>query len=220
MHKTHDIQALSGIQIRTPRLKLQMPQESHYEAIILLLKQGIQNNEEARFQEDWLYEIESLSIDKVRANIMRHLEKWNPQDWNLPLIVFSDDDLIGMQHILSRVEEGNRTFGSGMWVGFAHQNKGYATEMGRAVLKFGFEVLHASKGFIGAWTDNAASLRVMEKLGYVHYSTQRGERSTSEMASLRMMFPREKYDPGKFEDISIQGMTKDALSLLGIVLDK
>jgi RimJ/RimL family protein N-acetyltransferase len=46
----------------------------------------------------------------------------------------------------------------------AHQGRGYATEAARAALRDGFERSGAEEIVAFTWTENLASLRVMEKL--------------------------------------------------------
>jgi 8-oxo-dGTP diphosphatase len=53
----------------------------------------------------------------------------------------------------------------GYWMGERFQRRGFATEAGRAVLALAFETLGLHAVFASARPDNAASTRVMEKLG-------------------------------------------------------
>jgi RimJ/RimL family protein N-acetyltransferase len=47
----------------------------------------------------------------------------------------------------------------------AKQRQGFATEAARAALEFGFSEVGLDEIVSFTWTENAASLRVMEKLG-------------------------------------------------------
>lgn len=55
----------------------------------------------------------------------------------------------------------------GYWVGSSRAGRGYATEAGAAVVRFGFEVLGLYRLELRAGTGNRASQRVAEKLGFV-----------------------------------------------------
>jgi len=57
-----------------------------------------------------------------------------------------------------------------------HWNKGYATEVARACLAYGFEHLHLKKIVGRAMGNNHASIRVMEKIGmtFDHYFEENG----------------------------------------------
>ena len=54
----------------------------------------------------------------------------------------------------------------GYWLGRAHWGQGLATEAGRAVLGYGFDVLGIRLVRSGIFADNLASLRVQMKLGF------------------------------------------------------
>ena len=54
----------------------------------------------------------------------------------------------------------------GYWFGRTHWGKGYATEAGRAFLAYCFDGLRIDRMVSGVFTENAASLRVQEKLGF------------------------------------------------------
>jgi RimJ/RimL family protein N-acetyltransferase len=53
----------------------------------------------------------------------------------------------------------------GYKLGPEYRGRGYATEAGRAWLAYGFETLGLDRIVAVAWPENAASWRVMEKLG-------------------------------------------------------
>ncbi|HYZ11873.1 MAG TPA: GNAT family N-acetyltransferase [Actinomycetota bacterium] len=54
----------------------------------------------------------------------------------------------------------------GYWVGSDRAGRGYATEAGAAVLRFGFETVGLYRLELRAGVDNMASQRVAEKLGF------------------------------------------------------
>lgn len=53
----------------------------------------------------------------------------------------------------------------GYWIGVPYWNRGYATEAGRTILRFGFEELGLNRIFAHHFVRNPASGRVMLKLG-------------------------------------------------------
>jgi RimJ/RimL family protein N-acetyltransferase len=55
----------------------------------------------------------------------------------------------------------------GYWLGRAHWGKGYITEAARGLLACAFAAGIGDTVYSGAFADNAASLRVQEKLGFV-----------------------------------------------------
>ena len=56
---------------------------------------------------------------------------------------------------------------TGSWIGRRYQGRGIGTEMRAAVLSLAFDDLHAEYARSTAHSDNAASLGVSRKLGYV-----------------------------------------------------
>jgi RimJ/RimL family protein N-acetyltransferase len=61
----------------------------------------------------------------------------------------------------------------GYWVGVPYWNKGYCTEAGKAVLKYGFETIGLNRIHACYISRNPASGRVMENLGMRHEGTRR-----------------------------------------------
>jgi ribosomal-protein-alanine N-acetyltransferase len=61
----------------------------------------------------------------------------------------------------------------GYWCGPPYQNRGIITEAAREVLRFGFEDLALHKITVGCATENGASRRVIEKLGFRLVGEQR-----------------------------------------------
>lgn len=61
----------------------------------------------------------------------------------------------------------------GYWIGAPWRNRGLTTEGGRAALRFGFERLGLHKITVGCVKDNAASVRVIERLGFRLLGLQR-----------------------------------------------
>jgi RimJ/RimL family protein N-acetyltransferase len=92
-----------------------------------------------------------------------HRLGWEPGYFNCPLLRRADDRLLGRVGLnpfqYERAPEIEWTLGSAYW------GHGYATEIGRAILRYGFERagFHEIVGF--ARPEHAASRRVMAKIG-------------------------------------------------------
>lgn len=67
---------------------------------------------------------------------------------------------------LHRFDWRSRNFEIGYLVRSSEHNKGYATELANALTRFAFGALNANRVTIHAATSNAASRRVIEKLGF------------------------------------------------------
>ena len=72
-----------------------------------------------------------------------------------------------------RVEQGHRHAELGYWLGTPYWGQGYATEATHEVLRYGFEELGLHRIFASHFKHNAASGRVLVKLGMSHEGCQR-----------------------------------------------
>jgi len=92
-------------------------------------------------------------------------------DANFAIILRDGDQLCG--GIGLRVEEEHRRAELGYWIGVPYWGNGYATEAGQAVLRYGFEQLRLNRIFAIHFHHNAASGRVLTKLGMRHEGSLR-----------------------------------------------
>ena len=63
----------------------------------------------------------------------------------------------------------------GFYLARAYWGRGLATEAGRAFVSFGFDELRLSRMVTAVQVGNDASVRVLEKLGFVLVRTEKGE---------------------------------------------
>lgn len=71
------------------------------------------------------------------------------------------------------LDQGNRQAELGYWIGRPYWNRGLATEAAGAVLRFGFEELGLNRIHAGHFAHNAASGRVLERIGMVREGCRR-----------------------------------------------
>lgn len=90
----------------------------------------------------------------------------------LAVDLLSDSAFIGWC-ALSRWNQEHRSASLGYCFDDAAWGRGYATESGRALLQWGFDTLNLNRVQAEADTRNAASARVLEKLGFVREGTLR-----------------------------------------------
>lgn len=72
-----------------------------------------------------------------------------------------------------RIEEQHQHAELGYWLGAAYWGQGYATEAGRAMLRFGFEDLQLHRIFATHFKHNPASGSILKKLGMRYEGCQR-----------------------------------------------
>ena len=72
-----------------------------------------------------------------------------------------------------RVDEHHRHAELGYWLGVPYWGKGYATEAGREMVRYGFEDLKLHRIFASHFGHNPASGKILLKLGMKHEGCQR-----------------------------------------------
>ena len=82
---------------------------------------------------------------------------------NFAITLITDKTFIG--GIALRLDRENKRGEIGYWIGKPYWNCGYATEAAQAVVAYGFKVLKLNRIHAYHFKRNAASGRVMEKIG-------------------------------------------------------
>lgn len=96
---------------------------------------------------------------------------------SLALLACVDGDPVG-QVVLNREHMGDSEYGRGelaYWIDPDEQGNGYATDASRLLLSHCFDGLGLHKVVVRAFESNAASQRVVEKLGFTREGTFRDE---------------------------------------------
>lgn len=108
--------------------------------------------------------------DDLVRNSVQHFWRARAQltatDWSVNFLVRHGGQVVGVQELSGKQFAITREVSTGSWLGLSHQRQGFGTEMRVAVLLLAFDHLSASIARSGAFADNAASLRLSEKLGY------------------------------------------------------
>ena len=82
-----------------------------------------------------------------------------------------DGALIGVINALAKLEsttQRERGHSIGYWIGQPYWGRGYMTEAARGFIAHVFATISRDRIFSGAFIGNVASLRVQEKLGFIH----------------------------------------------------
>ncbi|MEC4812273.1 MAG: GNAT family N-acetyltransferase [Scytonema sp. PMC 1069.18] len=123
------------------------------------------------YQVDPLYlrfcEWETRSEDEVREFVEMFLH----QQWQVPRFKFqlavvlkSEGKLIGNCGI-RKIKPDSHQASLGYEIASNYWGRGYATEAARTLLKFGFEELKLHRIYSWCFSENLASIRVLEKIG-------------------------------------------------------
>lgn len=97
-------------------------------------------------------------------------ERGKPDPAFITAAIILDDALIGMiDAILKPASAIQREcgFSIGYWIGQPYWSGGYMSEAARGFIAYVFTTIPDETIFSGAFADNAASLRIQEKLGFV-----------------------------------------------------
>ncbi len=96
--------------------------------------------------------------------ILTHSERFN-SDKGCPLAIClkKQNQIIGAIELILQREDNKGSLG--YWIGKEYWNKGYCTEAGKAMVKYGFEELKLQRIYATHLANNPASGKVMQKLG-------------------------------------------------------
>lgn len=109
------------------------------------------------------------TLAKQRESLSFWCSKWGsikPEDWVLPMAVYFDDEIVGVQDVWAKDFPTARSAETGSFLGLAHQGKGIGTLMRQAIAMFAFDQLRAVELLSSAFDFNERSLAVSRKVGY------------------------------------------------------
>lgn len=118
------------------------------------------------FNNDWaLREPADLRLNSARY----YFSTWaaaRPDAWSLLFVVRHRGEIVGCQDLMTDDFPITRVARTGSWLGRRHHGSGIGTAMRQLVCAFAFDALGADECRTEAYSDNPASQRVSEKLGY------------------------------------------------------
>jgi RimJ/RimL family protein N-acetyltransferase len=211
-----DLWPLFGIVVRTPRLELRSVDPDLSYTIAALAAEGIHDPATMPFLLPWT----DVASPELERNCLRHYwEQWagvRPEAWNLSFAVVVDGEVHGIQAVHTADFAILRTFDTGSWLGRRFHGRGTGSEMRAAVLHLMFAGLGAREATTSAFDDNAPSLAVTRSLGYEPDGRETRRRRDEAGEILRFRLPRERWERQRRDDIEIDGLTDDALAMLGV----
>jgi RimJ/RimL family protein N-acetyltransferase len=163
----HQHWPLFDLEVRTPRLTLRYLDDDLGTQLATLAAGGIHDPSVMPFAIPWS---DAASPDLERDALRfywRSRAETSVSRWNISFAVLVDDVVVGSTGLGATDFPVTRSFETGSWLGRAHQGRGIGTEMRVATLHVGFLALDALVATTGAFEDNAPSLGVTRKLGYV-----------------------------------------------------
>lgn len=179
--------------LRTPRLTLRPDDDEGLYELAELALRGVHPPEEMPFGYPWT---DQAPDDLVRGTVQYHWSKraqLTSSDWSVNFLVRRDGRIVGEQGLSAKDFTITREVSTGSWLGSAHQGVGFGTEMRAAVLLLAFDHLGATAARSGAFTDNPASLRVSEKLGYRSDGTETSARRGAAATQIRLVLQAAQF---------------------------
>jgi ribosomal-protein-alanine N-acetyltransferase len=125
-----------------------------------------------------------IGTREVAATTLRIAHPYTEQDGRDFLALTQEPDKIWLAVALRgdgrqiggiglRVDQQHHHAELGYWLGVPYWGQGYATEAAREMLRYGFETLQLHRIFASHFKPNAASGRILVKLGMRHEGCQR-----------------------------------------------
>jgi len=153
--------ASDAFHIRTPRLTLRQPSESDAAELLPLVS-------DARLTTFLAWE-PHRAIEETRE-MLKSLIQSQQSGAGYHWVALANGRLIGLVSLID-VRRRHRTWTLdraelAYWIGCPFQGLGYATEAARAVVEYGIETLKLHKIRVYHASDNPASGRTVEKLGF------------------------------------------------------
>jgi RimJ/RimL family protein N-acetyltransferase len=93
-------------------------------------------------------------------------------DYSYGVFSADEDEVIGGCGL--HLRQGLNVREIGYWIASAHCQKGYASEVVRALTRVGFEVDAAARIEVRVWPENRRSRKIPEALGFISEGTLRG----------------------------------------------
>ncbi|MCP2164416.1 GNAT family N-acetyltransferase [Goodfellowiella coeruleoviolacea] len=163
---------LRHLVLRTPRLELRPDDDAGLLQLAEQARQGIHDPEWMPFGVAWTdAPAEELGTDVLRFHWGQRAAL-SPARWTVNFLVRLNGEVIGNQGLTGHDFAVTREVRTGSWLGRRHQGHGYGTEMRAAVLMLAFDHLGARTARSSARLDNAPSLGVSRRLGYVEDGTE------------------------------------------------
>jgi RimJ/RimL family protein N-acetyltransferase len=137
------------------------------------------------------------------AELWKHRGTWSPGAWCLDLAVELDGQVVGVQAVEAEQFPQLKTVDSFSWLSADVRGRGLANLMRTGVLALGFEHLGAEVAVSSARTDNAPSLAVSYRMGYVDNGLSRTVTPTGPFELQHVRLTREAWQAaGRTAEVS------------------
>lgn len=133
---------------------------------------------------------------QLAGDIWKHRGTWSPGSWCLDLAVEVDRRVVGVQALEGEQFAQLRTVDSFSWLSSEVRGRGLANLMRAGVLSLAFDHLGAEVAVSSARTDNAASLAVSYRMGYLDNGITRAVTPTGPFELQHVRLTRDAWRAG------------------------
>ncbi|MFL1431333.1 MULTISPECIES: GNAT family N-acetyltransferase [unclassified Nocardiopsis] len=196
-----------GLRVRTPRLELRPPTLDDLSDLADVALSGVHDPAEMPFIHPWTDQPPARLALSVVQHTLGLYARWTPENWELPLVVVHEGEIVGVQDILAKDFAITRRVSSGSWLGIKHQGKGIGTEMRAAMLHLAFDGLGARAAASEIIEGNFRSERVSRRLGYRDDGTGMAAVRGKAVNGLRFLLPREDWEAHRLDvPVTLSGL--------------
>lgn len=199
---------LGALRVRTGDLELRLPDAGMLGELADLAADGVHDPSEMPFAFPWS---DVPADERARSVLLYHwrtVGTWDPSAWELPLIVSRGGEVVGTQSLRAINFKRLHEVSTGSWLGLRYHRMGIGTAMRCAVLHLAFVGLGAKFATSGAFSDNVASLRISEHLGYRRDGIERLMRRGEPTVVQRFRLSREAWLAGEHPEVRIVGLAE------------
>ena len=176
---------LFGLRVEAGPLSLSPVSDGDIPSLVRLAFAGIHQPQVMPFAYPWTDAPARELGRNMAAYYWRTRAELAPASWSVDFAVRWRGEIVGVQGLITKDYPVTRSCETGSWLGLRHQGKGIGTLMRQTICAFAFDHLEAREVTSSAWTDNAASLAVSAKVGYVENGRRRQARRTGELATMQ-----------------------------------
>jgi RimJ/RimL family protein N-acetyltransferase len=208
---------LLNLAVRTPRLTLAAATDDFLERLVPVVRAGVvTDGEPAPFDDPMsLYEDSPAREWRWMRRIWAGRSRVDAGFWRLYFVICDDGEPVGMQDLIGTDFAALGTVESFSWLAPGARGRGLGKEARAAILHLAFAGFDAREASSEAFTDNHASNRVSEALGYTRNGTSWATRRGEAAELLRWRLTRDEWAPRRRTDIELSGV-KECKPALGL----
>ena len=197
-----------NLAVRTPRLTLAAATDELLERLVPVVRTGVVvDGDPLPFDDPMsLYEDGPAREWSWLRKIWSGRARVTAEFWRLYFVVLDDGEPVGMQDLIGHDFAALGTVTSFSWLAPAVRGRGLGKEARAAILHLAFDGFAALEAGSDAFSDNYASNRVSEAVGYLRNGTDWATRRGEPAELLRWRLTRAGWEPHRRTDIELSGV--------------